>query len=303
MKMSRMLPILCLFGIWASPAAALSLVECLHLAQEHNPTLQAAALEPVIAGEAVTRARSGYLPRVDARGAYTVQKDPQAVIISGRTEPTQQAQYPSASITAEQTLYDFGLTAARVGRNQALQAAAVADYRGVEQNIFLRTTVAYYSILEADELRKAAAQEVEQFTDHLRVAQSLYQQGTVTRNDVLQAQVQLADSRQLLLARENQVENNWLQLNYLTGRPAEERGELEAKLPFALAEAPPSPAGAVSDRPQLQAQRQIVAAEQEEVRTNRRKFWPTIFARGGIDYVDNKYVAEQAIYSATSVFA
>jgi len=297
MKICRILSLLFLVGWWSSPASALTLIECLKLAQQNNPTLQAAALDSDIAAESVTRERGGYLPQVDGRAAYTWQKDPQAFMIAGRIEQTQEPDFASAGLSVEQTLYDFGRTSSKVGEARALEKSAEARFRGLKQDVFLRTTAVYYSILQAQALRETAEQEVKQFADHQRVADSLFRQGKVTRNDVLQAQVQLATSRQLLLARKNQVENAWLQLNYLTGRPAEARGELEAKLPFSPDE-PLPPADAVENRPDLEAQRLVVTAGREAVRADRGEFWPTFFARGAADYVENEFVVEQTIYSA-----
>ncbi len=281
------------------PAAAevLTIREMLALVGKNNPTLQAEALSPLIAAEAIAQAKSGYLPRIDAKGAYTVQPEAQAVVIGGRTEPTQEATYPSANLTIEQTLYDFGRTAARVAQARALATAATYDFRGVKQDIYLRAIATYFGILEAEKLVAAAQQEVEQFADHLRVAESLYRQGVVTRNDELQAQVQLAASRQQLLARENELQNRWLALNYLTGRLPEARDELEEVYPFPLEETPPAVA-AVADRPELQAQQQAVIAARANAQEVRKEYWPTFYAKGAADYVENEYVAEQTIYSA-----
>lgn len=61
--------------------------------------------------------------------------------------------------------------------------------------------------------------------EHRRVAQIQFEEGVVTRNDVLQAEVSLAAARQKLLALTNRHENGWLLLNFLTGREAGFRGE------------------------------------------------------------------------------
>lgn len=289
-----------LFWPGVAGAETLSLERCLELARGNNPTLRAEALEPDIAQTEVLRARSGYLPRVDFQGMYTVQQAPQGVRFEGRTLPTQEAEYPSASLKAEQTLYDFGRTATRIERARALREAAGAGFRAREQDVLLETVAAYYGVLEARKLREAAAQELGQFADHLRAAESLFRQGSVTRNDVLQAQVELAASRQALLARENDVENRWLRLNYLTGRPEEARGELEEEPLFSFdPEAPPDEREA-QGRPELEAQRRAVEAGRAAAEESRLAYWPTLFARGGIDYVENRRVAEQTIYSATA---
>jgi outer membrane protein TolC len=156
---------------------------------------------------------------------------------------------------------------------------------------------AYYQILTVEKLRQAAGEEVKQMTDHLRVAKDLYEQGMVTRNDVLQAQVKLAGSQQLLLNRENQLGNSWRTLNYLTGRPATARGVLEETAQKAPAAA--APAVAVARRPDLKAQQLLVAKSAAAVKSSRSDYYPVLFLRGDINYLKNDYVTQQTIYSAT----
>lgn len=301
MRTAVLSALLLLLTIGSVRGATLSLNECLELAREHNPALQSARLSPAVAGEEVARARGAELPQVDLSGGYTVLKDPQAFSIEGRSVPTEDRKYAFASLALEQNLYDFGRTDSRVERARARRQVARYNYAGGEQDIFLQTVVVYYRILEAEKLRQAAEEEVRQTEEHRRVAQALFEQGVVTRNDVLQAEVALAASRQLLLARQNELENGWLRLDHLTGRPAGERGELEEAQLAALPETA-EPAEAVADRPELRAQQQLVSESRQAVRESRSTFRPSFYARAGIDYVENSQVEQQTIYSATVGF-
>lgn len=279
-------------------AETLTLAECLQHARTHNPTLQSAAFKPEAAHEETLQARSGYLPRIDLTGGYTLQKEPQAVNILGQVVPLQDSDYAHLGLQAEQTLYDFGRTGGRLAKARAGEEAARQRLAGLEQDVFLQTVAAYYRILEEQQLLRAAEQEVAQRTDHLRRAQALYEQGVVTRNDVLQAEVELAASRQLGLSRRNALENSWLALNYLTGRAAESRGLLEEETMAPPASGPIAEA-AVKNRPELAAQRSLVEGAAQEVRLSRAEYWPQLFVRGTADYLENSHYEEQTIYAAT----
>jgi outer membrane protein TolC len=290
--------LLMLPGLWMTGVAGaetLSLEGCLQLAREHNPDLVRAALRPRQAEAEIGKARSGYLPHLDLEGGYTVQQEAQAVSILGRTVPMQDANYAHAGLQAYQTLYDFGRTGGRLERARAGYEAAREDYLALGQDIFLRTVVAYYRLLEGQRLLQAADQEVVQMEEHLARARALYEQGVVTRNDVLQAEVQLASSRQLSLRRRNDVDNGWLELNYLTGREARPGDQLE-EAGGLMAEPVPK---TVAERPDLGAARQRVVAATAAVRQSRAEFFPELFVRGGIDYLENSHYEEQAIYGAT----
>jgi outer membrane protein len=290
---------LLLFAGADARAAALSLREVLEMARDHNLTLKTAANDPRIAAEEVTLARSGYLPKVDFSGGYTAQKDAQSVKFETGSFPTQEADFGFFNFSIDQTLYDFGRTSSRLLGAKALQKASEFDYLGSEQSIFLDAVNAYYQVLAVQKALQAADEEVKQMEDHLRVAQNLFEQGVVTRNDVLQAEVQLAGSRQRQLAARNALENAWLRLNYLTGRQPQDRGELEEAAAFQ----PPGEEGeaqqVVADRPELKAQQLVLRASEQEVERNKSRFWPELFVSAGVDYTENKYVTQQAIYSAT----
>lgn len=285
----------------AGRAETVTLEESLRLAAAGNYSLAVAARDREIAAEGAVLAKSGFLPRLDFQGGYTVQVEPQAVaFVEGREIETQDARYGFFSLTATQTVYDFGRTASRHRRASLLHEAVVREYDGREKEVFLQVVEAYYGILEARKVLGAAEEEVVQRTDHLRVAKNLYEQGVVTRNDLLQAEVRLADSRQRRLAAANRLENRWLFLNYLTGRPLSFRADLEDKAVLPLL--PSDEEGeekAFANRPEIAALERGVEAGEAEVTEARSGFYPELFAKAGIDYAQNSKVREQAIYSAT----
>jgi len=279
---------------------SLSLDECLRMAAAGNYALVVTARDARIAAENTAQARSGFLPRLDFQGGYTVQAAPQAVSIQGRQLETQDAAYGFFNVTATQTIYDFGRTASRTRRASLLQEATARTYDAREKEVFLQVVEAYYGILEARKILGAADEEIVQRTDHLRVAHNLYEQGVVTRNDLLQAEVKLADSRQRRLAAANLVENRWLLLNYLTGQPLSHRADLEEKdTPAPLPSLETAEEKALANRPELAALTKGLEAGEAEVSESRTGYLPELFARGSIDYVDNSKVREQAIYAAT----
>lgn len=284
----------------AAYAERLTLRDCLNRAAAANPELKVTAFDTKIASEGIGIARSGFLPRLDFHGGYTVQQDPQAFLIQGMTMRTQQKEYPFFSATAEQTLYDFGRTSARHSRAQAVRDAAALTYTAREQDVFLQVIQAYYGILEYEKLLQAAEDEVAQMTDHLRVAKNLFQQGVVTRNDLLQAEVQLAASRQHRLMEANRVANGRLYLNYLIGQPPSFRADLEEPAARDASGDEGNGTGFDPDaRAEVKALRQGIRADELAIKESRSLFLPELFARIGADYVENDRVQEQTILHAT----
>jgi outer membrane protein len=281
-------------------AETITLGDCLKRAESANPELKVAAYDAQIAKDNIDIARSGYLPSLDFQGGYTAQQAPQSVMIQNFQAPTQQADYGFFSASLDQTIYDFGRTSARYERAKTLTEATSYNYTARTKDVFLQVVEAYYGVLESRKILRSAEEDVLQMTDHLRVAQNLYEQGAVTRNDLLQAEVQLADSNQRRLAAANSVENSWLYLNYLTGRLPVYRADLEDD--NSLPSLPPhgDVQAELSNRPEIKAQKKAIEAAELSVKESRSGYFPEIFARLGVDYVENDKVKEQAIMSATA---
>jgi outer membrane protein TolC len=288
-----------LFSAGALHAEPLTLSQALAKRGAGSRTLKMAAIDEKIAEESIRLNRSGYLPRVDIQGGYTAQQAPQSVTTPFGAFETQDPDFPFASLAITQTLYDFGRTGARYDRARVLSEAARFNYKSQEQDIFLRTVISYFRILQARKLLQAADEEVTQMTDHLRVAQNLFEQGVVTRNDLLQAQVRLSSSRQRRLETANILENAWLDLNDQIGEPPEYRNELveDAKIDLTALEHPVS--DIIAGRAEIQAQQKLLAANELEVKEMRSGYYPEIYAKLGIDYAENSKVREQAILAAT----
>jgi outer membrane protein TolC len=290
---------LLLFSAGALHAEPLTLATALSKTAATNRTLKMAAYDEQIADDNIRLNRSGYLPRVDIQGGYTAQQDPQSVTTPFGKFFTQDADFSFVSLGITQTLYDFGRTAARTARAEKTRDAFHFNYQSREQELFLRTVIAYFRILQTQKLLQAANDEVTQMTDHLRVARNLFEQGVVTRNDLLQAEVRLSSSKQRLLDVSNRLENAWLALNNLIDEAPEYRNDLVEETKFELKGMDVPANDVVSKRSEIQAQRKLLEASESEVKETRTGYYPELFAKLGLDYVENSKVTEQAIMSAT----
>lgn len=283
---------------WGAP---LSLQDCLKKADAHNPVLKSLAWEERISRESSRLAAAATYPRVDATAGYTLQLEPQAVKIGGATAETQEPNFAFAGISGTYTLYDFGRREARIRQADAYKDAAAENYLFNKGDIALQVIETYFRILEAGRLARTAAEEVNQITEHRRMAQVLFEEGVVTRNDVLQADVRLASAVQKRLTIDNRHENSWLLLNFLTGNEPSFRGELDetATLNRDLP-AVPDQGEHPENRHDIKTQQRLLTAREFEVQEHREHYLPEFYARLGMDYVQNDKVREQAIFSATA---
>jgi outer membrane protein TolC len=135
-------------------------------------------------------------------------------------------------------------------------------------------------------------------TEHLQVAKNFYEQGISTLNDLLQAEVKLAASRQQRLTAANSVENRWLLLNFLINQDPEYRAELEEQVEAAESFPPDGVEKALLNRAEIKALEKVVAGSKLAVVETKSGYAPELFARVAFDYLQNDKVTEQSIMSA-----
>lgn len=280
-------------------AETVTLKECLEKADRNHPALKSTLWDSRIAAQNVRLANASYFPRVDARAAYTMQQAAQAVVINGITAETQEPVFASSGISLDYILYDFGRRSARSNQASLISSATTDRHAAFRSDISLQVIETFFSVLELNRLITAAEEEVSQVDQHGLVAVALYEEGVVTRNDVLQAEVRLAAARQNLLALNNRRENQWLLLNYQTGSEQSYRAHLDENTSVGNSEVPVgSVLPVIARRKEIQALKKQIGAEEAEVRSSTSAFYPEIFTRLVLDYVQNDRVREETIMAA-----
>jgi outer membrane protein TolC len=79
------------------------------------------------------------------------------------------------------------------------------DVETIKRDIVLQVREGYFDILRAEKFLEVARQTVRQFTAQLEVAKAFFAVGIVAKNDVLQAEVRLANATLGLVRAENDV--------------------------------------------------------------------------------------------------
>jgi outer membrane protein len=92
-------------------------------------------------------------------------------------------------------LWDFGRTSGRYGQAVTQVEIARLQYERARQMVAFNVTAAYFQVLQARALRIIAAEAVRRAESVLRDARNFLKRGTGIRNDVLRADVLLADMR------------------------------------------------------------------------------------------------------------
>lgn len=214
------------------PEGPLSLDEAVRIALANSPRLRMAQLGVRIGRDRVLGALSNYLPKIQLQSVYH-HVDAVAKMDLGFPgfEPIAMSPRDITTVTAKMIvpIYTFGKNEAAY--RQALRSAEAAKFDAVRarQNVVAAASQGYFRVLEAFEFRKVAEKSLEQIKAHLRVAQNFFEQGLVTRNDVLAAKVRLLGMEQQLLRAQSNVQIASANLNRILGLPISHMVELSGE--------------------------------------------------------------------------
>jgi outer membrane protein TolC len=281
-------------------AHALSLEEGLRLVTETGRDIMIARSDEDVARGAVSLARSPWRPTVDLYGRETwLRYEPQAKTPFGAF-PTSQDQFAAYGIRATQLLYDFGKTSSSIDAAQyGLKAREIMTGQSKNQAA-LDFIIAYLDLLEAEKLLMVSQEEIKQYEAHKKDTETRYRAGVITKNEVLQVNVTLADSQQRLLTSENLCSLRESKINSLLLKPlndAVQPEEIRAS-PAAGLTLDEAWAGAAASRSLLKEMDAAIAAKEQNVQSTQAEYLPTFYVSGGYEYLENKYMVHQDNWSA-----
>jgi len=211
----------------AASAQALTLEESIALALKNSYVLDIAR-EGVKSAEAQKKeALTGFLPKFSATYSYT--RLNKAPYMAGFTLPT----VPPLTvgpvdmgtinnynwgIEARQPLFAGGGILANYQAFKIAEDTALVEQTAKSLDVVQDVKIAYFNILRTQRLMETARQQVDMLAAHCDVAENFYRVGLIPKNDMLQAEVELANGRQTLVKAKNGVESTKAKLNTILKR-------------------------------------------------------------------------------------
>lgn len=287
------------------PPRPLSLAECIEIALDTNPALQAARFGVDAAEEAVGAARSPYYPQVDAVAGFH-RWDRTIFLPAGleRSVPETIGETDewSGGVSAWYTLYDSGKRRAELLSAQAEAGASAEEALQVRQDIVLLVEEAYFHLLGAIAAKAAAQESLERSEKHFDSAQKRFEAGDVPKADVLRSRVDLADARLTLTRQENLLRIARSELNAAMGLYPALPVRIEAEYPdpvnpeqidlaWALQEA-------IGNRPEFEKFVRLAEVARHRVEAVEGRYGPRINAEGRYGRRDDEFLPEAEDWSA-----
>jgi outer membrane protein len=110
------------------------------------------------------------------------------------------------SIQVTQPVFAGGGILANYQASKIGEDAAILEQTAKYQDIVRDVKIAYFDILRAQKIQETARQSVEMLTAHRDVAENYFKVGMIPKNDLLHAEVELANGKQSLIRAQNALE-------------------------------------------------------------------------------------------------
>lgn len=217
------LPIGVLAAASPQPSAqteVLTLEHCLELASKNNKQIQVTKKRVLIAQDAVKQAEAGFWPTVSYQVAHE-QSDEEQYFVglnSSKNEGYQDTRL-SGGITASVPLYTGRMLENNLKLAQIQLDSAGEDARKAGQQLTYDVKQAYYHVCLADQMLQVQQTCYDNLKHHAERVQMMYQAGTASKYDLLQAEVQRDTLKPEVIMARNQLVLAKLQLATLVGFP------------------------------------------------------------------------------------
>lgn len=245
-------------------------------------------------------ARSGLLPRVYSTYSQNYTDKQQGTQIRGQSVYTQQQDFYTFSLRAQQLLWDFKGTLSLYEASKKIQETRQLEYKRTQNFMALSFALGYFDLLESEKMITVAEKETEMLDAHRAMAENLYNEGVITKNDLLQAEVRLSDARQKLLTAKNIRKITASRLNTMLSRPLSsslDAEEVARPVVVPTVDLEKAMEKAEKDRYEIRMVDTALDAIASEATAKKSEYYPRFFVEGGYNYLRNKYALYDGSWS------
>ena len=225
------------------------------------------------------QARADFLPRLGMDYTYLYRDEPQAFRSGGVTGlfVTSKEYYQWRGTVSQPIFTGFSLLSAYELAKLGIDQAQIS-LQQAKLELALRVKEAYFDILGADKAVEEAQKDVEARESAYKVASSFYKVGMIPINELLQAEVELADSKQALVRAEIAAKTARAVFNTVLARPVNEPFDIEDILTY-------KPSGgdyesfvdeALAKRPEIKALENSLLQADQQIRLAKSKYYPEV---------------------------
>jgi outer membrane protein len=271
-------------------AHAEDLVQIYAEARASDPTLALADANKGAIEEGVPQARSALLPQINASLGYNhvdgsssstgLVTQPDGTLDFGFSDSILRNRSRPAEATLTQSLFNWtNWTRLATAREQA--ASADSNYDAASQDLFVRTSTAYFGVLTAQDALAFAQANEKALARQLDQAEQRFEVGLSAITDVHNARANHDSSVAQVILSQNNLDNAREALTQIIGKDFGELKKLREALPLTKPEPTQLQAWvdmALKENPSLASANHLVDAAEHNIGTARSGHYPTLTA-------------------------
>ncbi|MGH7304963.1 MAG: TolC family protein, partial [Candidatus Rokuibacteriota bacterium] len=265
----------------------LTMEECIAIALEAQPRIQATLADYAAARYRVNQAMAPLFPQLSGFVGATRSNIPTiATNAAGQNVSiTQTRQFPDtfvAQVLLSQLLFDFGKNLAATDAARKLAEVAVEDVELQRQLISLTVKEAYTNTLFSQRLIRVQEQAVERAELNRRSAKGFFDVGTRPKSDVARAEVDVANAKVDLIRARNALRTSVVALNIAMAIDVDAPLQIVDNLiyqPVTL-DRPQLRAESLRERPEYRQSKLRASAAEALERQTFRSFFPDVTGSG-----------------------
>ncbi|HEY6010342.1 MAG TPA: TolC family protein [Nitrospirota bacterium] len=296
-------------AVYSYAGQSLTLEQAIDASLRNNPGLKAADDQVRAADAGVLRSASGFLPKVTLSETLSRTDNPMMVlgaklnqeIVTPSDFAPDAINHPdpitnyNTRVSVMQPVWNGGKE--YLGRTQAKLAkeASVQDLERTRQETVFNVIKAYYGLLLAQEYHKVALQSLETSAENVKLAEARYKAGAVLQSDLLRANVQYAEVKEMLTRSENSINLAVAGLNFAMGAQQQTEYQIEGSLTKQETREDLNSviAEAIARRPDLASLGLNRRNADMNIRQARTDFVPTLNLMGQMDWNSDRFAGDE----------
>ncbi|TAL43585.1 MAG: TolC family protein [Methylovulum sp.] len=294
-----------LLGLMLLPPAPAVSAETLEAAWNsainNNHQLKSVKNDTDASEQQLRSAQGQRLPELNVGSAYTQYSETPAAQTRINDQTLQFNTSQSGSVNAQAIASLPVYTSGRISHNIHAAEASLEASRHHENatqlNLKMQVAEAYVAVLRSESALQLAQGHIASLTAHAGDVGNLFEQGMIARNDVLAADVELANARQRAVQVNNQLAIARAHYNRLLDRDLNDSVKLAHQFPTApnggISELS---AQALAERPELAVLSEQVNALEQQAQSVKAGALPQVSVNGGYQYQENRYQAFQGLW-------
>lgn len=294
--MKRILTIIIIF-LWTNYCFAedLKLTDILSQYLKNNKTLKSLKNQSEAKKYLINKAESLKYPSLDLDISYTLlDSEPRTKTALG-SMAVGEDKYLKGQLVLSYIIYDFGKRDNII--NKAVLDKDITNlYIKKEINDqSLTISKLFYQLLSLEKTKEIFEEELKSLQEHKKRIDGFFEVGLVTRNEVLQIDVEINNTKQKIIKTNNDIQNLKETLRLLTGI----EGDYKLIDNIEIDESTITEEIKTDTRPEIEIAKRLLYLKNIQLKETDSDYYPKFYAGTGINYEENRYRVNDYNYFLT----